>query len=73
MLMQLIAVFLLVFEVGRTAMVSDLLSAIATILAAATVVISGGKFSGKNRYAQTVVGGYIIAAGAVMILAQGLL
>ena len=53
-------------------MTGDLWTAIIAILAAAAFVMSGGKFSGKSTYALMVDAGYIVAAGAIMIIAQGI-
>ena len=72
MVMQLVALFGLACLISRTAMTHDLYTAIIGILTAAAFVVSGGKFSGKNTYAITVDGGYIIAAGALMIVIRGI-
>ncbi|NKB29452.1 MAG: twitching motility protein PilT [Rhodobacteraceae bacterium] len=72
MLLQLLALFGLACLVSRTAMTHDLYTAIIGILTAAAFVTSTGKFSGKSTYALVVDGGYIIAAGALMIVIRGI-
>lgn len=73
MLAQISALFLLALVVGITASSDALITAILAILAAAAFAVSNGAFCRKSSFAMAVDGGYVIAAGAVMILAQGLL
>jgi hypothetical protein len=73
MVAQVAALFLLSLVVGVTATTDALNTAILAILAAALFAVSNGAFCGKSRYAMTVDGGYVVAAGIVMIAAQGLL
>lgn len=70
---QVVALICLALVIGITATISYLFTAIIAILAAAFFVISGGAFTGKSGGAIAVDGGYIIGAGVLMILAQGLL
>jgi len=72
MLLQLIALFLLAIVVGITATTNSLFTAILAILAAAAFVVSSGAFVNKSRYALTTEFFYILLAGVLMILCQGL-
>lgn len=72
MISQLIALFLLAMVVGITATQDMLMTAILAILAAAVFAFSMGGFSAKSTYAQTIDFLYVVAAGAVMIVAQGI-
>lgn len=71
--LQIIALLALSTVVGITATTDALFTAILAILACAGFVISTGGFVRKSRFALAVDGGYILAAGAVMIAAQGIL
>lgn len=73
MVSQLVGLFLLSLVVGVTATTSALMTAILAILAAATMTLSAGAFVKKSNYALGVDFGYIIVAGAVMIVCQGIL
>ncbi len=73
MIAQVCALFLLSLVVGITATTDALITAIIAILAAATFAVSNGAFCKKSGYAMSVDGGYVIAAGIVMIAAQGVL
>lgn len=73
MVAQIVALVLLAMVVGITATSDALITAILAILAAAAFAVSNGAFCRKSTFAMAVDGGYVIAAGAVMILAQGLL
>ena len=73
MVSQLVGLFVLSLVVGITATTSALMTAILAILAAALFVLSAGSFVKKSGYALGVDFGYIVVAGALMILAQGLL
>ncbi|MEP0943696.1 MAG: DUF1761 domain-containing protein [Rhizobiaceae bacterium] len=73
MVSQLVGLFLLSLVVGVTATTSALITAILAILAAATMTMSAGAFVKKSNYALGVDFGYIIVAGAVMIVCQGIL
>lgn len=70
---QIAAIVALALVIGLTAQVSALWTAILAIVAAALFVVSGGVFSGKSGGAIAVDGGYIIGAGILMIVAQGIL
>lgn len=71
--LQIVALLALSTVVGITATTNALFTAILAILACAIFVLSTGAFVRKSRFALTVDGGYILAAGLVMIAAQGLL
>lgn len=73
MVAQLAALFLLALVVGVTAVTHALLTAILAILAVAMFTASMGGFVQKSSYAITVDFFYILVAGAIMILLQGLL
>ena len=69
---QVVALLALATTVGVTATVDMLITAIIAILAAALFAVSGGAFINKSGFALAVDGGYIILAGAIMIICQGL-
>lgn len=73
MLAQFIALLLLSAVVGITASYDALILAILAILAAASFTLSAGAFVKKSTYAMATDFGYIITAGIVMILCQGIL
>ena len=73
MVSQLVGLFLLALVVGVTTTTSALMTAILAILAAATMTMSAGTFVKKSNYALGVDFGYIVVAGAVMIICQGIL
>lgn len=72
MMAQVVALFLLAMVVGVTASTSALGTAILAILAVAAFVTSNGAFSKKSTYAVMVDAGFIVVAGVIMILAQGI-
>jgi hypothetical protein len=59
--------------VGKLATTDSLLTAIAAIMAGAAFQFSGGLFGQKTLAASLIDGGCVLAMGAVMIAAQGLL
>lgn len=71
MLMQIVALFLLAMVIGITATANALITAIMAIIAAAFFVASQGAFSQKSNYAIAVDFSYIIVAGIIMIICQG--
>jgi hypothetical protein len=73
MALQLAGTFLLALVIGLTAQTNALGTAIAAILAMAVLQLAGGLFSQKSAAAALIDAGYIIAMGAIMIAAQGLL
>lgn len=70
---QMLALLALSIVIGVTATTNALFTAILAILAAALFVASNGSFIKKSNYAITVDFGYVVAAGIVMIIVQGLL
>lgn len=73
MLMQAIATFLLAWVVAVTAVNDALLTIILITLAIVAMVISGGLFAQKNRYAIATEAGYIVAMVVVMIICQAVI
>ena len=72
MVSQLVALFLMSIVIGITAGFEHLMTAIIAILAAAGFVMSAGAFVKKSNYALGVDFGYIVVAGIVMIICQGI-
>lgn len=72
MITQILALLSLALVVGLTAQTDALITALLAIVAAALFVMSNGAFSGKNSYAKAVDFGYVIIAGVIMIVCQGL-
>ncbi|NKB51841.1 MAG: DUF1761 family protein [Rhizobiaceae bacterium] len=72
MVSQLVALFLLALVIGITATFEHLITAIIAILAAACFTMSAGAFVKKSGYALGVDFGYIVVAGVVMIICQGI-
>ncbi|QMU56950.1 MAG: DUF1761 family protein [Boseongicola sp.] len=70
---QILGLISLAIVVGVTATVSFLGTALLAILACAMFVVSGGAFLKKSTGALVTDGVYVIGAGALMIVAQGLL
>lgn len=73
MAVLLLGLLALALVVGLTAMTDALGTAIAAILAAVLLVAGMDLFSQKTTGATLVDAGYVLAGGALMILAQGLL
>lgn len=73
MILQIIGLFFLALVIGMTAQSDALMTAIIAILAAAGMVMAQDAFSQKSNTAILIDGGYVIVAGAIMILCQGLL
>ena len=69
--LQVIGLFLLALVIGMTAQIEALTTAIVAILAAAGMVMAQDAFSQKSGPAIVIDGAYVIIAGAVMILCQG--
>jgi Protein of unknown function (DUF1761) len=72
MVAQLLGTFLMAWIIGVTAVANHLLTAILVILAIALLQFASGLFGQKSRYAALVDGGYVIAMGVLMIVAQGI-
>lgn len=73
MVTQVIGLLLLATVIGITRISEDIVTAVIAILAAATLVASGGAFSQKSGYAIRVEFSYIVVAGIIMIACQGIL
>lgn len=72
MTIQLVATFLLALVVGMTETSGALLVAIAAILAVGLFVAGMDLFSQKSGRATVIDAGYVVASGALMIVAQGI-
>ncbi|MEO0383698.1 MAG: DUF1761 domain-containing protein [Pseudomonadota bacterium] len=73
MSIQLVATFLLALVVGMTETIGALVVAIAAILTVALFVAGMDLFSQKSGKATLIDAGYVVASGALMIVAQGIL
>ena len=72
-LAQIVGLVALAIVIGMTATINFLGTALIAIVAAASLVVSGGAFLKKSSAALAIDGGYIVLAGVLMIAAQGLL
>lgn len=72
MVLQVVGLFLLALVIGVTATSDALGTAILAILAAAVLIMSGASFSKKTNAAILIEGGYVVVAGIVMIIFQGI-
>ena len=72
-LAQIVGLIALAIVIGMTATINFLGTALIAILAAASLIVSGGAFLKKSSAALAIDGGYIVLAGVLMIAAQGLL
>ena len=70
--LQILALAALAIVVGMTATVSFLGTALLAIAAAALFVVSGGAFQRRSTGALATDGLYVLGAGALMIVAQGI-
>jgi len=73
MIVQLAGIVLLALVVGMTETNQAIMTAVGAILAGALIVAGMDLFSQKTVRATMIDAGYIVASGAVMILAQGIL
>jgi TRAP-type C4-dicarboxylate transport system permease small subunit len=73
MVIQFAGTAVLALVVGMTETNEAIMTAIGAILAVALIVAGMDLFSQKSGKATMVDAGYVLAAGALMILAQGLL
>lgn len=69
---QILALFLMAMVIGVTATGDALVTAVLAVLAAAAFALSGGAFISKSGFAMAVDGGYILLAGVILILCQGI-
>lgn len=72
MILQLVALFVLALVVGMTAQTHALATAIVAILAGAALVMAQDAFSQKSTAAIMIDGGFVVLAGAIMIVCQGI-
>lgn len=73
MIIQLVGTCILALVVGMTETNEAIMTAIGAILAVAFFIAGMDLFSQKSGKATAIDAGYIVAAGAMMIAAQGLL
>jgi hypothetical protein len=72
MVIQFLGTFALAMVVGLTETTGDILTAIMAILATALFVAGMDLFSQKTGKATAIDAGYVVAGGAIMIIAQGI-
>lgn len=72
MVIQAIGTFLLAWIIGVTAVSNALLTAILIVLTIVFLMIAGGLYSQKSRYAITVEAAYVVVMAVVMIICQGI-
>lgn len=72
MMVELLGIFTLALVVGITATTDALITAILAIFAAAILILGSGLFGQKTGAAAMIDAGYVVAAGAIMIAAQGI-
>jgi hypothetical protein len=73
MVSQAIATFLLAWVVGVTAVNDALLTIILITLTIVALIVSGGLFAQKSRYAIATEAGYVVVMVVIMIVCQGVL
>lgn len=73
LLAQLIGTALMAWIIGVTMVANAVAPAILIILAIAVLQLAAGLFGQKTRYAALVDAGYVVAMGALMLLAQAIL
>jgi hypothetical protein len=73
MIIQFVGLAILALVVGITATGEALFTAIGAIMAVALIVAGMDLFGQKSGKATVIDAGYIVASGALMILAQGVL
>jgi hypothetical protein len=73
MTVQAAGTFLLSWVVGVTAANNALLTVILVIAAIVALMLAGGLFTLKSRYAMATEAGFVVAMAAVMIAVQGIL
>lgn len=73
MAVQLVGTFLMAWLIGATETQQAIWAAVVAIVAIASLQLAGGLFSQKSTVAAAIDGGYVVAAGVLMIVAQGIL
>ena len=72
MVFQILGMLLMSWVIGITAAQNALFTAILVILAITALILANGYFARKSAYAIRTEAGFIIVAGIIMILAQGI-
>lgn len=72
MVAQALGTFMMAWFVGITASIEHLLTVIIALVAFALLKFASGHFSQKTNYATNVESLYILAMGALMIIAHGI-
>lgn len=72
MALQVVGLFLLALVIGITAQSNALITALLAIFAAAAMVMAQDGFSQKSGAATIIDGIYVVLAGALMIVCQGI-
>ena len=73
MLAQAFGTFLLAWVVGISAAQDALLTIIVIVLTIVTLMVAGGLFSQKSRYAITTEAGFVVAMAVVMMACQAVI
>lgn len=71
MLLQVAGLFLLALVIGMTAQTNALFTAVAAILATSVMVMAQDAFSQKSTAAIGIDGVFVVLAGIIMIVCQG--
>lgn len=72
LVIQFIATFFLAWIIGVTAVANALLSAILIVLTIVCLMVAGGLFSKKSRYAIITETGFVVVMAVIMIICQGI-
>ncbi len=72
LVVQFVATFLLAWIIGVTAVANALLSAILIVLTIVCLMVAGGLFGQKSRYAITTEAGFVVVMAVIMIVCQGI-
>lgn len=72
MVFQILGMLLMSWVIGITAAQNALFTAILVILAITALILANGYFARKSAYAIRTEAGFIIVAGIIMIIAQGI-
>lgn len=73
MAVQLLGTFLLAWVIGATTVINAPATALVLLAAFAALQIAGGLYSQKSPAAALIDGGFVLAMGGVMFLAQAVL
>ena len=72
LVIQFVATFLLAWIIGVTAVANALLTAILIVLTIVCLMVAGGLFGQKSRYAITTEAGFVVVMAVIMIICQGI-